>query len=147
MTTRTDVLLGRLQRVRRSGPSSWRADCPNGHRHARGSLAITESDEGRLLVTCFACHDTPAVLSAVGLELSDLYPERIRDLTPEGRRRAREAFKQSAWAAALRVLEREASVCVVAAGMLRAHLALTHDDDARLATAMDRIMDARAVLA
>jgi hypothetical protein len=147
MTARTDVLLGRLQHVRKSGPSSWRADCPNGHQRARGSLAITESDDGRILVTCFACHDTPAVLAAVGLELADLYPERIRDPSPEGRRRAREAFKQSAWAAALRVLEREATVCIVAAGMLRAHLALTHDDDARLATAMERIRDARAVLA
>ena len=147
MTARTDVLLARLQRVRKTGPSSWRADCPNGHQRARGSLAITESDDGRILVTCFACHDTPAVLSAVGLELGDLYPERIRDLTPEGRRRAREAFKQSAWTAALRVLEREATVCIVAAGMLRAHLTLTCDDDARLATAMDRIRDARAVLA
>jgi len=147
MTARTDVLLARLQHVRKSGPSSWRADCPNGHQRARGSLAITESDDGRILVTCFACHDTPAVLAAIGLELADLYPERIKDPTPEGRRRAREAFKQSAWAAALRVLEREATVCIVAAGMLRAHLALTNDDDARLATAMERIRDARAVLA
>lgn len=147
MTTRTDVLLARLQHVRKSGPASWRANCPNGHQRARGSLAISESDDGRILLTCFACHDTPAVLAAIGLELADLYPDRIRDLTPEGRRRAREAFKQSAWAAALRVLEREATVCIVAAGMLRAHLALTRDDHTRLAMAMERIRDARAVLA
>src|SRR5690242_3739579 len=68
MTARIDVLLVRLQHVRKSGPSSWRADCPNGHQRARGSLAITESDDGRILVTCFACHDTPAVLAAIGLE-------------------------------------------------------------------------------
>lgn len=147
MTARTDVLLARLQHVRKSGPSSWRADCPNGHRRARGSLAVTESEDGRILLTCFACHDTPAVLAAIGLELADLYPERIRDITPEGRRRARELFKQSAWAAALRVLQREATVCIVAAGMLRAHLALTPADDSRLAIAMERIRDARAVLA
>ncbi|MGH8146477.1 MAG: hypothetical protein ACREPY_09095 [Rhodanobacteraceae bacterium] len=142
-----DQLLTRLHGVRKTGPASWRADCPNGHQHARGSLAITEADDGRILLTCFACHDTPAVLAALGLELADLYPERIKDPTPEGRRRAREAFKHSAWAAALRVLEREATVCIVATGMLRAHLALTRDDDARLAMAMQRIADARAVLA
>src|SRR5690242_17429663 len=147
MTARTDVLLSRLQHVRKSGPSSWRADCPNGHQHARGSLAITEAEQGHLMLHCFACSDTPAVLAAIGLELADLYPERIRDPSPEGRRRAREAFKQSAWAAALRVLEREATVCIVAAGMLRAHLALTPADDSRLAIAMERIRDARAVLA
>lgn len=147
MTARTDILLGRLRGVRKNGPTSWRADCPNGHQRARGSLAITEADDGRILLTCFACHDTPAVLATIGLELADLYPERIKDPTPEGRRRAREAFKQSAWAAALRVLEREATVCIVAAGILRAHLALSPDDDARLTTAMERIQDARAVLA
>lgn len=147
MTAHTDVLLARLQHVRKTGPASWRADCPNGHQHARGSLAITEADGARILLTCFSCHDTPAVLAAVGLELADLYPERIKDPTPEGRRRAREAFKQSAWAAALRVLSREATVVLVAAGMMHEGHALTDDDNARLTTAMQRIDDARAVLA
>jgi len=49
-------LLDRLQGVRRYG-GGWRANCPNGHEKTRGSLSITEGEDGRVLVTCFACHD------------------------------------------------------------------------------------------
>lgn len=141
-----DLLLVRLKRVRKTGPASWRADCPNGHEHARGSLAVTEADDGRVLLHCFACSDTPGILAAAGLEASDLFPERIKDTSPEGRRRARQAFKQSGWAAALGVLSREATVVGCAAGMLRQGRALSPEDDARLTMAMQRIDDARAVL-
>lgn len=142
-----DLLLSRLQHVRGTGPASWRANCPNGHQHARGSLAITVADDDRILLTCFACHDTPAILAAVGLELADLYPERIKDTSPEARQRAREAFKRDGRRAALGVLSRECLVVLAAAGMLRQGLALTADDDNRLTLAMQRIDDARAVLA
>lgn len=140
------LLISRLQHVRRTGPASWRADCPNRHQHARGSLAITEAEDGLVLMTCFACHDTPAILATLGLELADLYPERTKDATPDGRRRAREVFRQSSWAAALRVLVREATVVLVAAGMLRDGHPLAPDDNARLTAAIQRIEDARAVL-
>lgn len=142
------TLLPRLRNVRSTGPNSWRADCPNPvHEHARGSLAITDADDGRVLLVCFACHDTPAILAAVGLELADLFPERIRDPSPEGRRAAREAFKRSAWAAALRVLAREATVVLIACRWLREGKALATEDEARLITAVQRIENARAVLA
>lgn len=141
-----DVLLSRLERVRKTGPASWRADCPNGHQHARGSLAVKIADDGRILLTCFACHDTTGILAAAGLEFGDLYPERIRDPSPEGRRRAREAFKVNGWRAALGVLAREATVVLVAAGMLAHDEPLTAADHDRLTMAMQRIADARALL-
>lgn len=142
----TDVLLSRLRGVRATGPSSWRADCPNGHQHARGSLAVSVADDGRVLLTCFACHDTPAILAALGLELADLYPERIRDPSPEARQRAREAFKRDGWRAALGVLGRESTCVLVAAGMLAHDEPLSADDHERLALAVERIGDAREVL-
>ena len=94
------LLLSRLEGVRRSG-DGWRANCSNGHAKARGSLSITEADDGRILLSCFACHDTPAILHTLGLEMADLFPERIRDPSPEARQRAREAFKRNSWTAAL----------------------------------------------
>lgn len=142
-----DVLLAQLTNVRPTGRDSWRADCPSGHRHARGSLSITQVDDGRLLLHDFAGCDTYRILSAIGLELADLYPERIRDPSPEARQRAREAFKHSAWAAALRVLSREAAVVLAAAGMLRQGHTLATADDTRLTLAMQRIDDARGMLA
>lgn len=141
-----DILLSRLHNARRSG-DGWRADCPNGHSKSRGSLSITQADDGRVLLHCFACSDVHAILSAVGLELTDLFPERIKDPSPEARQRAREAFKRSSWAAALRVLGREATVVLAAARILRQGHALTAEDNERLTLAMQRIGDARGVLA
>ena len=141
-----DVLLPRLERVRSTGPTSWRADCPNGHQHAHGSLAITEAADSTVLLHCFACGDTAGILGAVGLAVGDLFPGRIKDPSPEGRRRAREAFKRNGWAAALGVLSREATVVLCAAGMLRQGHALAPDDDNRLTLAMQRIDSARSVL-
>ncbi|SRR5579875_271314 len=114
-----ELLLSRLKHVRATGPASWRADCPNGHTKARGSLAVTESADGTVLLHCFACSDVHGILSAVGLEVADLFPERIKDTSPEARQRAREALKRTAWAAALRVLSRETCVVNAAAGWLR----------------------------
>lgn len=139
------MLLSRLEGVRRSG-DGWRANCPNGHAKARGSLSITEADDGRILLACFACHDTPAILGALGLELADLFPERIRDPSPEARQRARDAFKRSAWTSALGVLGREAGVVVLAARDLLAGKTLPVGDVERIALAEDRIARAREVL-
>ncbi len=74
-----DVLLGRLPRVRKTGVSSWLASCPgplhqHGDRHP--SLAVRETDDGRLLLKCFAGCSVPEIVGALGLELHDLFPPR-----------------------------------------------------------------------
>jgi hypothetical protein len=140
------ALLERLENVQRAA-HGWRANCPNGHAKARGSLSVTEAEDGRVLLHCFACGDTPGILAAVGVEAADLFPERIRDPSPEGRRQAREAFRRNSWAVAVRVLAREATVVLIAADMLRHGGGLAAEDDGRLMLAMQRIEDARAVLA
>jgi hypothetical protein len=140
-----DILLSRLENVRRSG-AGWRADCPNGHAKARGSLAITEAEDGRVLLHCFACSDVHGILSAVGLELADLFPERIKDPSPEARQRAREAFRRSSWDAALTVLGREATVVSIAAHDLCEGNTLTPEDHDRLLLATSRIDGVREVL-
>lgn len=140
------ALLSRFENVRRAG-DGWRADCPNpAHSRVKGSLSITEADDSRVLLHCFACHDVHGILGALGLELADLFPERIRDPSPETQARAREAFRRSGWVAALGVLAREACIVLAAAGTLRQGQALTGEDDARLTLAMDRIGNAREVL-
>lgn len=140
------IILSRLHGVRQHG-NGWRADCPNGHGKARGSLSITEADDGRVMLHCFACHDTPSILHALGLELADLFPERIKDPSPEARRKAAEAIKQNGWRAALGVLAREATVVVIAAHDMIDGKALAEPDHARLRVAEDRIQRAREVLA
>lgn len=138
-------LLPLLRNVHRTA-KGWRADCPNPSHEGRGSLSITE-DAGLLLVHCFGCHDTHGLLAAVGLELADLYPERIKDPSPEARHRAREAAKRNGWAAALRVLDDEAQVVLLAGCDVASGIRLDADDHIRLITALDRITNARTVLA
>jgi len=141
-----DRFLTLLRGVCRAG-AGWRADCPNGHANARGTLAIVEADDGRLLMTCFACSDTPGILAAVGLRLADLYPDRLRDPSPETRKAAREAVRRSAWSSALSVLATEAAVVSIAAHDLAQGLALSSQDHDRLMLAVQRIDTCREVLA
>ncbi len=64
-------ILERLQGVRKTGQSRWRARCP-AHGSRGGTLAIAERDD-RVLLHCFAGCDTAAVLSSVDLTLADLF--------------------------------------------------------------------------
>ncbi len=139
-----DILLPRLEGVQRSG-KGYRALCPNCGGKSR-KLAIAQDVNGTLLLNCFSCRDTPAILAAIGLALADLYPARIRDDTPQGRRAAQHSFKQTGWAAALGVLACEATVAEVATAMILRGDVLTAEDIERVRIASQRIHDAREVL-
>ncbi len=65
-----EVLLGRLEGVRRAGPSSWMARCP-AHPDRNPSLSVSVK-EGQVLLHCFAGCAPEAVLQAVGLTWKDL---------------------------------------------------------------------------
>lgn len=141
-----DALLGRLRNVRRTGPQSWRAACPNGHEHARDSLSLAVCSDGRILVHCFACLDTYGALATIGLTFADLYPVRIGDTAQNTRASAREALRHGEWSAAIRVVSREACVAQCAAAALQRGSVLTEDDADRLALAIQRIELARELL-
>ncbi len=78
-----EKLLNRLQSVREVGADQWVACCP-AHEDATPSCSIRQSDDGMLLLHCFAGCETEAILDAVGLSFSDLYPEPLPD-TPQRR--------------------------------------------------------------
>ncbi len=69
------TLLSRLVAVRRTGNARWIARCP-AHVDRTPSLAIRELDDGRVLAHCFAGCAAEDVVSAAGLTLADLMPER-----------------------------------------------------------------------
>lgn len=75
MTTPIDLMPNRLQRVRTAPGGGFMAECP-AHADRVPSLSITEGQDGRVLVHCFAGCDTAAVLAAIGLSFSDLFVER-----------------------------------------------------------------------
>lgn len=80
-----DRLLSRLDGVRQTGPGRWIAKCP-AHADKRASLSIRELEDGRILVHDFAQCSAHEVLSAAGLDMTDLFPEReIQHGRPERR--------------------------------------------------------------
>ena len=78
-TAPIDSLLDRLDRVKATGPGTWIASCPTtAHRNGDRSrgLSIREGDDGRVLIHCHAECPVHEVVAALGIELSDLFPQR-----------------------------------------------------------------------
>ena len=70
-----DNLIGRLEKVRRTGPGKWQALCP-AHQDKSPSLSIRETDDQRVLLHCFAGCSVESILDAVELTFDDLFPPR-----------------------------------------------------------------------
>ena len=66
--------LDRLQGVKKSG-EGWQAKCP-AHEDRNASLSIREGDGGKLLIHCHAGCTPEAIVAAVGLKMTDLFPEK-----------------------------------------------------------------------
>lgn len=78
--------------------------------------------------------------------MADLFPERIKDTSSEARKSATEAFRRTAWHAALGVLNREATAVLIAANAIHGGAALLANDVMRVRVAAQRIAQAREVL-
>ncbi|MBX9764778.1 MAG: virulence-associated protein E [Pseudomonadaceae bacterium] len=68
-----DKLLSCLDKVRQVKTNRWLALCP-AHPDKNPSLQITETEDGTLLVKCWAGCTTAAVTRAASLEMRDLFP-------------------------------------------------------------------------
>jgi len=70
-------LLDRLDYVKQSKPDHWRAKCPihQSDKSKSRSLSIVETESGSTLIHCFAGCAYDAVLDAIGLQPSDLFPK------------------------------------------------------------------------
>jgi hypothetical protein len=76
-------LLGKLKGVKESG-KGWIARCP-AHEDGNASLSISEGDDGRVLLKCFAGCSTDDIVAAVGLKMADLFPARPSKPDSNGR--------------------------------------------------------------
>jgi hypothetical protein len=80
-----DVLLSRLRNVRPTGRGKWIASSPT-REDKHPSLAIRELQDGRILVHDFGGSSAQEILDAVGLAISDLFPQKeIHYCKPERR--------------------------------------------------------------
>lgn len=70
-----DLLISRLQNVKKTGDAKWIARCP-AHEDKTPSLSIRELPDERTLIHCFGGCDVESVLAAVDLSFADLFPPR-----------------------------------------------------------------------
>lgn len=137
MSTAFETVVGRLERVRRGGPDQVSARCP-AHDDKGPSLSVRGLPDGRVLLHCFAGCTVHEVVSALGLDLSALFPPRedtsaSSGTGPERRRRLLTAGQ------ALALLTDESSLVAVAASNVAHGVTLTDDDRARVLQAAGRI--------
>jgi hypothetical protein len=69
-----DLVLDRLEGVKQRG-EGYQARCP-AHEDNEPSLSVAEGDDGRALVKCFAGCEVEEIVSALGLEMKDLFERR-----------------------------------------------------------------------
>lgn len=137
-----EILLSRLNKVRATGEGRWTACCP-AHEDAHPSLAVRETADGTVLVKCFSGCSSADVVAAVGLELGDLFPERLPALATYAERKAgREKRLGFDARAVLSALSDEILIVRVLVATLQARGWLDDDEVARLDDAARRIADA-----
>ena len=75
--SKLDNFISRLQKVRKTGTTSWMACCP-AHGDKNPSMTISEGTDGRVLVHCFSHQcSIDEITGAVGLEVKDLMPDNL----------------------------------------------------------------------
>jgi hypothetical protein len=125
-------ILERLNKVRPSGNNSWRACCPAHDGNNPSALTIREEPDGRILMHCFQGCSAVDVMGAIGLDVTELFPEPIAHHSKPVSRK----FYATDILAAIRV---ECQIVMLAAFELEKGRKLPEVDLKRLRLAMERI--------
>ena len=133
--------LNKLEKVRGS-KGRWTACCP-AHVDRSPSLAITETDDGRILLKCFAGCSAQQVVEAVGMDLTDLFPSdnniNYLKANNQGNKPVRRPFYATDL---LKIIQFEALITSIAAFDLSEGREVSTEDRKRLKTALSRINEA-----
>ncbi|MBU2766151.1 virulence-associated protein E [Acidithiobacillus ferrivorans] len=81
--TAIDRVLHHLDQVKSIGTGKWQALCP-AHDDRRPSLSIKATNDGTVLLKCWAGCGAAEIVSALGLSLGDLFPGDRRNLQDYG---------------------------------------------------------------
>jgi len=130
-----DQVLSRLHRVKQSRPGQWMSACPCCESRKGRPLAITETNDGRVLMYAFCGCSTEDVLGRIGLTINDLFNEPLTHVQPDQPRVPAMDL--------LNALSMEASVLAVIASDIKDHAVVSDEDWDRLATCAQRIATVR----
>ena len=130
----TDKVLSHVHPSKRTAPGKWSACCP-AHEDRSPSLAVRELDDGRVLVHCFGGCSVESVLGAIGLDMTDLFPERV---AAPGTGTAPQRLRLPA-SQAIEILERETMIVAVVGGDMVRKKDITETDHRRLIQAVSRV--------
>ncbi len=125
-----NTLLSRLDKVQRIGNDRYKAICP-AHDDRSPSLAIKD-DGGRLLLHCFGGCQTIDVLGSIGLDFTDIMP----DKSVGNFKKDRKPFYAID---ILSIIKFEAKIVYIYASDMAKGLTLTSADKERLLLASSRI--------
>lgn len=131
-----DDLLSKLDKVRRTGKGTWIACCP-AHDDKSPSLSIRETDAGAILLHCFSGCSATEVVSALGMDMADLFPPR-----DDGKHFVKGERRPFPAADILRAIAFESTLVLIAGADLLAGNPFNETDRARLALACSRIQSA-----
>ena len=69
-----NTVLSNVEKVKRTGEGKWLAPCP-AHNDRSPSLAIKETNDGKILLHCFAGCSVHEIVESMDLTLADLMPD------------------------------------------------------------------------
>lgn len=122
-----DALLARLGKLRQIREDEWTALCP-AHADRTPSLAVKQLTGGKILVYCHAGCSAREIVESIGLEMTDLFPDREDKAIVERRLRIRAQetedilrveLARACLMNGMRLSEKEAAAVRAAAGRLR----------------------------
>lgn len=128
-----DTLLQRLTKVK-GGRGHWTACCP-AHEDRSPSLAVTETDDGRILLKCFGGCSVQEIVGSIGMDMTDLFPDSNNHYKPK----VKNAFYATDL---LKLIEFESTIVIIAANDLANGKQLSDNDRSRLRQAHERILEA-----
>lgn len=130
-------ILSSLKKVRKTGKSRWVACCP-AHPDKSPSLSVADAD-GTILLHCFGGCEASAVMGALGIEPSDLFPER-----EQSKQSGKPSFRRLRSDELLGHLHHDLNLIVVFGRMLQSGETPAESDFNALGTVIDRIQDGLA---
>jgi hypothetical protein len=145
-STPINLMRERLDNPRKYG-EGYRDACPAHEGKSRSSLSIKETDDGRVLLHCFAGCSALDVVHSLGLELSDLFERPIeRPQTPQQRRELQQKIKMGRWKSVRGDLLIECQILLLGMGMAYRGEPISQEDMDRAVLAGKRIRSAMGEL-